>query len=40
MEDKCSACDGTKIETVDIQVPDGYGGYEWMQEDRPCSACQ
>ena len=35
----CNVCDGTGIEYVQIEMPDGYGGVDYAEEARPCSEC-
>lgn len=40
MSDKCHVCNGSGIETVQVPMPDGDGGYDWCSENRPCRECQ
>lgn len=39
MEEKCPSCSGVGIESVDVQMPDGYGEYDMVKEDTPCRTC-
>lgn len=35
----CPVCEDSGIEIVKVEMPDGYGGYDAVEETRPCSAC-
>lgn len=35
----CHVCENTKIEYVEIEMPDGYGGFDIIEEPRPCRRC-
>lgn len=35
----CKSCENTGIEVVKVEMPDGNGGYDLVDESRPCSEC-